>query len=107
MNAMTVSGCGVEHRKGADIAGQLVNTAQDSLETNERVQECLTNVKQVRKQIVRYIQASDCRNGINSPYSLQCRQLVENEDMIGVLIETNDRIIAALENYDLVRFSVV
>ncbi|EIW64195.1 uncharacterized protein TRAVEDRAFT_55185 [Trametes versicolor FP-101664 SS1] len=61
----------------------LVNTAQDSLETNERVQECLTNVKQVRKQIVRYI------------------QLVENEDMIGVLIETNDRIIAALENYDL------
>ncbi|KAI0824999.1 seryl-tRNA synthetase [Trametes gibbosa] len=61
----------------------LVNTAQDSLATNERVQECLTLVKQVRKQIVRYI------------------QLVENEDMIGVLIETNDRIIAALENYDL------
>ncbi|KAI0778319.1 hypothetical protein BD413DRAFT_704774 [Trametes elegans] len=61
----------------------LVNTAQDSLETNERVQECLTKVKQARKQIVRYI------------------QLVENEDMIGVLIETNDRIIASLENYDL------
>ncbi|KAI0361468.1 seryl-tRNA synthetase [Trametes cingulata] len=61
----------------------LVNTQQESLETNERVQECLTKVKQARKQIVRYI------------------QLVENEDMIGVLIETNDRIIAALENYDL------
>ena len=29
-------------------------------------------------------------------------QLVENEDMIGVLIETNDRIIAALESYDMV-----
>ncbi|KAI0375132.1 seryl-tRNA synthetase [Pilatotrama ljubarskyi] len=61
----------------------LVNTEQESLETNERVQECLTKVKQARKQIVRYI------------------QLVENEDMIGVLIETNDRIIAAIENYDL------
>ncbi|KAI1788797.1 seryl-tRNA synthetase [Ganoderma leucocontextum] len=61
----------------------LVNPQQDSYETSERVQECLANVKQVRKQIVRYI------------------QLVENEDMIGVLIETNDRIIAAIENYDL------
>ncbi|KAI0328506.1 seryl-tRNA synthetase [Cubamyces sp. BRFM 1775] len=61
----------------------LVNTEQEKLETNERVQECLDKVKLARKQIVRYI------------------QLVENEDMIGVLIETNDRIIAALENYDL------
>ncbi|KAI0756863.1 seryl-tRNA synthetase [Daedaleopsis nitida] len=61
----------------------LVNTQQESLESNERVQECLIRVKQVRKQVVRYI------------------QLVENEDMIGVLIETNDRIIAALENYDM------
>ncbi|KAI0651985.1 hypothetical protein C8Q79DRAFT_997182 [Trametes meyenii] len=61
----------------------LVNTAQESLESNERVQECLAKVKQARKQIVRYV------------------QLVENEDMIGILIETNDRIIAALENYDL------
>nr|VWO96720.1 Vacuolar protein sorting-associated protein 27 [Ganoderma boninense] len=61
----------------------LVNPQQESYETNERVQECLAHVKQVRKQIVRYV------------------QLVENEDMIGVLIETNDRIIAAIENYDL------
>ena len=29
-------------------------------------------------------------------------QLVENEDMIGTLIDTNDRIIAALETYDTV-----
>lgn len=29
-------------------------------------------------------------------------QLVENEDMIGALIETNERIIAALETYDTV-----
>lgn len=61
----------------------LVNTQQESLESNERVQECLDKVKQVRKQIVRYV------------------QLVESEEMMGVLIETNDRIIAALENYDL------
>lgn len=27
-------------------------------------------------------------------------QLVESEDMIGTLIETNDRIIAALDMYD-------
>ncbi|EJF66817.1 seryl-tRNA synthetase [Dichomitus squalens LYAD-421 SS1] len=61
----------------------LVNPQQESYESSTRVQECLVNVKQARKQIVRYI------------------QLVENEDMIGVLIETNDRIIAAIENYDL------
>ncbi|KIP10112.1 hypothetical protein PHLGIDRAFT_125773 [Phlebiopsis gigantea 11061_1 CR5-6] len=60
----------------------LVNTEHDSLVTNERVQECLQKAKLSRKQIVRYV------------------QLVENEDMIGTLIETNDRIIAALETYD-------
>ncbi|GJE85873.1 hypothetical protein PsYK624_019520 [Phanerochaete sordida] len=60
----------------------LVNTEHDSLLTNERVQECLEKAKVARKQIVRYV------------------QLVENEDMIGTLIETNDRIIAALETYD-------
>ena len=27
-------------------------------------------------------------------------QLVENEDMIGTLIETNDRLVAALDMYD-------
>ncbi|KAI0034162.1 hypothetical protein K488DRAFT_77420 [Vararia minispora EC-137] len=60
----------------------LVNTEHDSLLTNARVQECLERVKQVRKPIVRYI------------------QLVENEEFIGTLIETNERIIAALETYD-------
>ncbi|KAF9809064.1 hypothetical protein IEO21_07601 [Rhodonia placenta] len=60
----------------------LVNTEQDSLQTNVRVQECLDKAKFARKQIVRYI------------------QLVENEDMIGTLIEVNDRIIAAIETYD-------
>ncbi|KZV74864.1 hypothetical protein PENSPDRAFT_647638 [Peniophora sp. CONT] len=60
----------------------LVNTDHDSLVTNERVQDCLNKVKQIRKPIVRYI------------------QLVDSEDFVGTLIETNDRIIAALETYD-------
>ncbi|THH19050.1 hypothetical protein EW146_g2057 [Bondarzewia mesenterica] len=60
----------------------LVNTEHDSLQANARVQECLEKAKQARKQIVRYI------------------QLVEDEEFIGSLIETNERIIAALETYD-------
>lgn len=60
----------------------LVNREQETVQENVRVQECLAAVKQERKPIVRYT------------------QLVENEDMIGTLIETNDRIIAALEMYD-------
>ncbi|KAH9178734.1 hypothetical protein EDB89DRAFT_2217836 [Lactarius sanguifluus] len=60
---------------------KLVNTENDSLLTNERVQECLLKAKQSRKTIIRYI------------------QLVEDEEIIGTLIETNDRIITALESY--------
>ncbi|THV07599.1 hypothetical protein K435DRAFT_959671 [Dendrothele bispora CBS 962.96] len=60
----------------------LVNPEKESLQSNERVQECLAKTKQARKQIVRYI------------------QLVDSEEVIGVLIETNDRIIAAMEMYD-------
>jgi len=60
----------------------LVNTENDSLLTNERVQECLTRAKQTRKIIVRYI------------------QLVEDEEIIGTLIDANERIIAALQSYD-------
>ncbi|KAF8898967.1 hypothetical protein BD779DRAFT_1795515 [Infundibulicybe gibba] len=60
----------------------LVNPETDSLQTNERVQECLARAKQARKTVVRYI------------------QLVENEELIGTLIETNERIIAAMESYD-------
>lgn len=67
----------------------LVNTETDSVQSNERVQECLGKAKLARKQIVRYI------------------QLVENEDMIGTLIEANDRIIAAIEMYDTLSKSVV
>jgi hypothetical protein len=60
----------------------LVNTENDSLLTNERVQECLIKAKQSRKTIVRYIQS------------------VEDEEIIGTLIDTNDRIITALESYN-------
>jgi len=59
-----------------------VNRANDSLETNARVQECLTTAKQAKKLVVRYT------------------QLVENEELIGTLIETNDRLMSALETYD-------
>lgn len=62
----------------------LVNPETDSLQTNDRVQECLSKAKLCRKPIVRYI------------------QLVENEELIGTLIDTNERIIAALEMYDKV-----
>ncbi|KIY63034.1 hypothetical protein CYLTODRAFT_494233 [Cylindrobasidium torrendii FP15055 ss-10] len=60
----------------------LVNTDNDSVQSNARVQECLEKTKLIRKQIVRYV------------------QLVENEELIGTLIETNDRIIQSLELYD-------
>jgi len=60
----------------------LVNTEYDSLLSNKRVQECLVRAKQIRKVIVRYIQQ------------------VENEEVIGTLIESNERIIAALQSYD-------
>ncbi|KAF9040439.1 hypothetical protein BDZ89DRAFT_1100184 [Hymenopellis radicata] len=60
----------------------LVNTETDSVQTNQRVQECLDTTKLVRKQIVRYI------------------QLVENEEIIGTLIESNERIINSLLLYD-------
>ncbi|KAJ6520045.1 hypothetical protein C8R45DRAFT_953693 [Mycena sanguinolenta] len=60
----------------------LVNQEKESIILNERVQECLAHAKQARKTVVRYV------------------QLVENEELIGTLIETNDRIINALEMYD-------
>ncbi|KAF7311097.1 VHS domain protein [Mycena chlorophos] len=60
----------------------LVNREKESIVTNARVQECLAIAKQVRKTVVRYI------------------QLVEKEDLIGTLIEANERIISALETYD-------
>src|ERR1700722_6944021 len=62
----------------------LVNAETDSVQSNERVQECLAKAKLCHKPIVRYT------------------QLVENEELIGTLIDTNERIIAALEMYEKV-----
>ncbi|KIK94112.1 hypothetical protein PAXRUDRAFT_828319, partial [Paxillus rubicundulus Ve08.2h10] len=60
----------------------LVDAHKEKIETNARVQECLQSANAARKSIVRYI------------------QLVENEEIIGTLIETNDRIISALQMYN-------
>ena len=83
---------------------KLVNTENDNLLTNERVQECLVRAKQTRKVIIRYIQASCYRtppSRLLSDYFFFL-QLVENEEIIGTLIESNERIIAALQSYDKV-----
>lgn len=61
---------------------KLVNREKESIEDNVRVQECLEEAKAVRKTIVRYI------------------QLVTNENFIGTLIDSNERIITALQMYD-------
>lgn len=60
---------------------KLVNSEKESVVSNERVQECLGKARAIRKPIVRYI------------------QLVENEEIIGALIETNEHIITALQMY--------
>ncbi|KAF8665338.1 hypothetical protein AX16_000357 [Volvariella volvacea WC 439] len=61
---------------------RLVNPETDTVETNAHVQDCLEKAKQARKIIVRYI------------------QLVENEELIGTLIETNDRINSSIDIYE-------
>ncbi|KAG8999652.1 putative actin patch assembly and actin polymerization protein [Tulasnella sp. JGI-2019a] len=61
---------------------KLVNREQESIESNARVQECLANAKQCRKVIIRYIQR------------------VENEEVIGTLLDVNERIIVSLQLYD-------
>ncbi|TFK30860.1 hypothetical protein FA15DRAFT_35563 [Coprinopsis marcescibilis] len=60
----------------------LVNLEKETLEENGRVQECLAKAKQAMKIIIRFT------------------QLVENEDFIGTLIETNERVVMALETYN-------
>lgn len=49
---------------------------------------------------MRYIQVIDMPKW--SVSDTDAMQLVENEEMIGTLIETNERIIAAIETYDTV-----
>ncbi|KAG8738846.1 putative actin patch assembly and actin polymerization protein, partial [Ceratobasidium sp. 428] len=60
-----------------------VNREQESITTNPQVQECLTVAKTVRKQIIKYIQVA-----------------IQKEEIIGTLLETNERIIAAIQLYD-------
>ncbi|KAG8926730.1 putative actin patch assembly and actin polymerization protein [Tulasnella sp. 408] len=61
---------------------KLVNREKESIESNTTVQEALTNAKAARKAVIRYIQR------------------VENEELIGTLLDTNERIITALQHYD-------
>lgn len=63
---------------------QHVNRERDSVSENAKVQTALTQVKAERKVVVRYI------------------QLCQDEDMVGALIEANDRIMIALQLYDKV-----
>lgn len=76
----------------------LVNGEKESVVSNERVQECLGKARAVRKPIVRYIQVCIYSSVINF-VAHDLNQLVENEEMIGALIETNERIITALQMY--------
>lgn len=63
---------------------QHVNREKESVSANPKVIQALNEVKTERKTIVRYI------------------QLCQEEDMLGALIEANDRIMVALQLYDKV-----
>lgn len=60
-----------------------VNREQESVTTNADVQQCLNTAKTVRKQLIRYIQLA-----------------IQKEEIIGTLLDTNERIIAAIQLYD-------
>lgn len=61
---------------------QLVNRETESITSNARVQKYLEEAKATRKRIIRYI------------------QLVEDEEYIGTLLQTNETIITSLQLYD-------
>jgi hypothetical protein len=63
---------------------QHVNREKESVSANAKVVQALNDVKTERKTIVRYI------------------QLCQEEDMLGALIEANERIMVALQLYDKV-----
>ncbi|KDN43443.1 hypothetical protein RSAG8_06032, partial [Rhizoctonia solani AG-8 WAC10335] len=60
-----------------------INREQESVTANTHVQECLATAKAVRKQLIRYIQLA-----------------IQKEEIIGTLLDTNERIIAAIQLYD-------
>lgn len=62
-----------------------MNREQESVTTNARVQEALTTAKATRKLLIRYIQLA-----------------IQKEEIIGTLLDTNERIIAAIQLYDKV-----
>ncbi|KAL4070754.1 hypothetical protein J3A83DRAFT_4094264 [Scleroderma citrinum] len=68
-----------------DNAMKLVNLDKERIETNEQVQRCLEKAKAARKTVVRYTQH------------------VENEDILGTLIATNEQVMAMIQKYDDVR----
>ncbi|KAG1749779.1 uncharacterized protein EDB91DRAFT_1109627 [Suillus paluster] len=76
----------------------LVNGEKESVASNVRVQECLEKARAIRKPIVRYIQVGLLCSVVGL-FAHDQTQLVENEEMIGALIETNERIIIALQMY--------
>ena len=89
----------------------MVNREQEPIEANPRVQECLSAAKDVRNHLVRYIQVSVFfALAFLSPQAKFMSthiQLVEDEELIGTLLETNERIIQALEMYDQASASLV
>jgi len=66
------------------LHSQLVNREKESITENLRVQKYLEEAKASRKKIIRYI------------------QIVEDEDYIGTLLQTNETIITSLQLYDKV-----
>ncbi|KAM0746611.1 hypothetical protein T439DRAFT_135117 [Meredithblackwellia eburnea MCA 4105] len=82
---MASVGQGTQSAQALINALQHVNREKESVETNPKVQECLTKAKADRKSIVRFI------------------QLVENDasgDFIGALLATNEQILTAIALYD-------
>lgn len=73
------------HANGLVNALQHVNREKESVSSNTRVQDELNKLKDTRKRVVRYIQL--CEADTTGEY-------------IGMLISSNDQIIAALRLYD-------
>lgn len=78
-----------------------MNREEESIEANPRVQECLAQAKAARRAVVRYIQVRQFPYHPRGNASVGL-QLVEDEEFIGTLIDSNERVIAALELYDRV-----
>ncbi|KAG6380999.1 hypothetical protein JVT61DRAFT_5394 [Boletus reticuloceps] len=76
----------------------LVNRDKESIIANARVQECLENARAARKAIVRYIQVSSFYESHSSSRDSPVARRKRGSDWH--LIETNERVVSALEMYD-------